>query len=525
SWWWKTRPSKLIKLGSWNESQLTHNSSDNLVKSSAISPDGKFVAFVDDSGLHITIADTGETHDVSLPAEIARRLQAVSWFPDGQRLVLETQSEDEGSVLWLSSIFGGPPQKLRAHSSQARVAPDSSIAFISNDGHEIWVSDPNGENPRKILSSHDGDFCLVSWSPLSSRLAYGASKSRMLGGSIGTVSLDGKSQNTIFSSDWMRCDKPSPLVWLEDGRILFAQDSPPPLYSVNLCSLQSDPKTGVSSGKPRKVTNWFGFVPWYFSASRDGSRFAMIKARDWWDIYLASLPVVAGQSSPPKRLSTAENFDFPSAWSSDSKAILFDSNRNQRNQIFRQALDQDAPELLLPGSSDLDLRFGIFAPDGASILYWAFKHNDPAGQDVSLMKVPVSGGAPQKLLSAGSEVVSFNCPAHSPASCVAVRAESGYLVFYALDLNHGLGKELARTKLANADDLAADVSPNSQRLAIISSSLLPGKIRFLDLVNRSETDRAISLPPGATVRNIAWAVDNRSLFAVISQAGRYKLIE
>ncbi|HEV2314119.1 MAG TPA: protein kinase [Candidatus Acidoferrales bacterium] len=522
-WWWRTRHVEPMNLSSWRETQLTHNTSDNLVNGSAISPDGKYLAFVDDLGLHLTVVDTGETHDVPLPADIRPRLRAVSWFPDGQRLVLEAHSDKGGTDLWLSSIFGGPPQELQMQSSNAVVSADSSVAFISDKGHQIWVSGPNGENPRKLLDSSSTDsFCAVAWSPLSTRLAYSSTKAeRELGGSISTVSLDGKPPKTAFSSEWLRCQRNMPLLWLSDGRLIFAQDEPPPVVSVNLWSLGLDPKTGQPSRKPEKLTNWFGFVPWYLSASRDASRLAMTRARDWYDVYLAELPSGAAQISPPKRLSTGENFDYPSGWSRDSKTLLFNSDRNQRTQIFRQRLNQDSPELLIPGSIDWYVSGAVFSPDGAWILYGAFKLNPFSGH---LMKVPASGGTPEAVLELTmSPMVTWVCPRHPAVSCALSRGEHGQLVFYAFDADHGLGKELAQTKMHDAEDLQTDMTSDGKRVAISSTDQLPGSIRILDLVDR--TEREISIPPGETVLSLAWAADGKSLFAALSRAGRYELVE
>jgi eukaryotic-like serine/threonine-protein kinase len=522
-WWWGIHQTEPMNLNSWTEAQLTHNTSDNLVWGSALSPDGKYLAFVDNVGLHLTVVHTGETHDVSLPAEMRTHLRTVSWFPDGQRLILEASSNKEGEVLWLSSIFGGVPQELRTHSIAAAVAADSSIAFITGKGHEIWVSGPNGENPRKILTSDTDTYGTLAWSPLSTWLAYTARKGGpQLGGSIGTVSLDGKSQNTVFSSDLLRCDNDvNTLVWMADGQLIFEQDEPPPSYSVNLWTIPIDPKTGRAHGKAQKSTNWFGFVPWFVNASRNGTRFAMTRARDWWDVYTAEVPRGAAQLSPPKRLSTGENFDFPSDWSPDSKSLLLSSDRNQRREIFRQQLDKDSPELLIPGSTDSNLGFAVFNPDGSWIFYWAFS---PSASSGDLMKIPASGGAPERLFNITmSPMVNFICPRNPAASCVLSVAEHGQLAFYAVDLEHGLGKELSSTKLSTADDLNVDITLDGKHLAISSADQLPGKIRFVDLVSHTQHD--LALPPGILIHTFAWAADGKSLFAVIVQAGRYKLTE
>jgi eukaryotic-like serine/threonine-protein kinase len=524
-WWWGTQQAKPMNLNSWKETQLTHNTSDNLLMGSGISPDGKYVAYVDQTGLHLTVADTGETHDVPVPDEIRSRLVSVSWFPDGQRLILRSRgagSDSEGDVLWLSSIFGGVPQKLQIHSKSGVAAADSSIAFIAADGHEIWVSGPNGENPRKILRSDSDTYCGLAWSPLSTRLAYITSKPGSQS-SIATISSDGKATNAVYSSDLMRCI--TQFVWMNDGRLLFVQDEPLS-YSVNIWSVRVDPRSGRATGKSEKLTNWFEFVPWYLSASHDGSRLAMTKAFDWYDVYVAELAGNAAKMSPPKRLSTGKSTDSPSGWSHDNRSLLFDSNRNQRSQIFRQQLDQNSAELLIPGSTDLEVSDAELSPDGAWILYWASKPGAVSGQrPVALMKIPSSGGISQTVLNSSMPpMTNFDCPVNPPASCVVGRAEHGQLALYAVDLAHGLGRELARTKMGDADDLDLAISSDGARAAISSQDQLPGRIRFMDFAKGTERD--LVLPRGVAVDALAWAADGKSLFASVP-SGVYgsKLVE
>jgi hypothetical protein len=93
----------------------------------------------------------------------------------------------------------------------------------------------------------------------------------------------------------------------------------------------------------------------------------------------------------------------------------------------------------------------------------------------------------------------------------------------AVDLDHGLGKELASTKISNANDLNVDLTVDGTRLAISSADQLPGKIRFLDLVTHSQRD--LGLPLGLTINTFYWTADGKSLLTVTSQAGRYKLVE
>jgi serine/threonine protein kinase len=523
---WKGREG--TTRGALREIQLTRNSSENLVIGSAISPDGKYLVYGDQKGIHLSVVDTGETHDISLPDEIRTRVGDISWFPDGQRLILSARSDSESPVLWLSSIFGGLPQKVRTHSSAPAVSPvDSSIAFVAGEGHEIWVMGPNGENPRRILASENETYCRTVWSPQGGRLAY--SKRRKgegdLGGSIATVSLEGGAPSMVYSSDRPRCNLVSPLLWTGDGRLLFVEDDAP-LYtnSVNFRAMRVDPKTGIVSGNTLSLTNWHGVVPWSASISHDGSRLVITKARDWYDLYVGELRDEGKSLRSVKSLTLTQSFDFPSAWTRDSKSIIFSSNRNQTFRIFRQSADRDSAELFVTGSSDLDADFAKLSADNAWVLYRTVRRGDIFPQATAdLMRVPSTGGTPEMVLKIPSDAMStFDCPLNQSASCVFSRSEQREMVFYALDPVHGLGKELARTKLGSADDLNLTLSPDGSRIGISSQDQLPQQIRIVDLA--AHTEHNLSLTQGERIHGLAWTADGRAFFASVAQANGFELI-
>jgi serine/threonine protein kinase len=94
------------------ESQLTHNPPENRTFGSAISPDGKLLAFADTLGLHLSSLDSGEIHDLPLPNDLRKELWEVSWFPNSQQLLLTSENEAEHQVIWKVSVFGDAPRKL-----------------------------------------------------------------------------------------------------------------------------------------------------------------------------------------------------------------------------------------------------------------------------------------------------------------------------------------------------------------------------------------------------------------------------
>jgi hypothetical protein len=59
------------------------------VTGAAISPDGKYLAYSDNTGTYLKQTRNGETHSVPLPANFQAR--ADDWFPDGSHLLVSRQ--------------------------------------------------------------------------------------------------------------------------------------------------------------------------------------------------------------------------------------------------------------------------------------------------------------------------------------------------------------------------------------------------------------------------------------------------
>ena len=102
-----------------------------------------------------------------------------------------------------------------------------------------------------------------------------------------------------------------------------------------------------------------------------------------------------------------ERNDRPSAWTPDSKAVLFISDRCGNYHIYKQALDQDSAEpFLVTPQVDWAARL---SPDGKWVIYDSFadlkgsslKEMEVGTSGASQLKrVPVSGGPSQLVLTA-----------------------------------------------------------------------------------------------------------------------------
>ena len=384
-----------------SERQLTYNTPENPVLGGAISPDGKHFVYADTKGLHLRVIDSGEVHDIPLPAELQPQLLLVAWFPDGEKVLFTTHSMTEKPI-WVTSIFGGAPRKLRAAGGSPVVSPQgSSIAFIGGQQNEIWVMGANGDNPRKVCTSSQ-PLVALAWSPTGQRLAYikPVSTGSEYGGSIETVALEGGAPRPAISDPALvSLVRFSPLLWVRDGRLTFALADQRGGSSENLWSIVTDPQTGKTSGKLAKITNWYGSVPLYPSVSREGGRLAVSKFRARVDVYVGELKEKGTHMDSPRRLTFSDSNDSPDAWTPDSRAVLFESNRTGRLEIFKQMLEQDTAEPLIQGPDDET--GATFTPDGAWILYWATANSGkPPPASKRLMRLPTSGGPPEKVLEA-----------------------------------------------------------------------------------------------------------------------------
>ncbi|MGB6133377.1 MAG: protein kinase [Acidobacteriaceae bacterium] len=505
------------------ERQLTHDASENRVVSAAISPDGRFIAYVDPQGLHIGVIDSGDVHDVQLPDDLRRNLWNVDWFPDGERLILTTYSPDKGAIIWLASIFGGTPRQLESGTNNAVtpvISPDgSSIAYAGRHKHQIWVMRSDGSNPHVLISGEALTVEGVAWSPSGRRLAYIVRHVDTGLENVESLSLDGGTPTVIVSDRREKYD----LAWTTSGRIVFSRtEGAPGSPYGNLWSIPVDSHTGTPSGSARQLTHWEQVVPYCLSVSTDGRRLSVVKEHIQDAIYVGALRDGGKAMDAPVRLTMSDSQDVPGGWTRDSRALLLASDRIGRNQIFLEDVDQQSADPLMESPDDENSP--EFSPDGRWVLYWSTAPSAGALQIPAerLMRLPVAGGPPAQILETKIDPsIAFDCPSHAPGPCVLSRWQNGQLVFYALDPSQGEGKALAHISLrapASKDLLNWRLSPDGSRIAICSQDQLPGRVVILH--TPSGISQALPLPAGWNLWDLDWADDSNSLF-VSAQTSSY----
>jgi eukaryotic-like serine/threonine-protein kinase len=502
------------------QKRLTFNSSENPVLVPDISPDGKYLAYMGAAGIHLKLLSTGEERVIPRPAGVpaSSSWYAHSWFPDSTQLLANAVQRGGPMSMWTVSLLGQSPRELRDGGSGFEVSPDGSqIAFSPQgleDVREIWVMGSQGDNPRKVLEAGAAESLnTVRWSPDGQRLAFIrklADRSRMM---IETCDLKGANRTEVVLERNL-----SLLVfcWLPDGRMVYVrQESQGPTGSTdaNLWQVGIDNRTGAPKNKPSRITQWAGSALWGLTSTADGKRLVLNKVTFQEQVYVGEFAAGGTRLKPPQRLTNDEASDQPMAWTPDSKAILFASDRNGSG-IFRQGIGQDTAEPVFTAGPNADpLIVFHLSPDGA----WMFYVESPATPanpeaPARLMRIPVGGGGSQFVLDSRN-LSDFGC-ASSPASrCILIEdsQDRKQLLISTFHPLKGREKLLRSIKQDPAHGYgAAGISPDGSMLALSSAGEAEIHIRLLSLLGG--LDRGIAVKGWRTLTGLNWALDGKGLY-------------
>ena len=81
--------------------------------------------------------------------------------------------EHETTSIWLVSILGGAPRKLRGGAYRANLSPDDSLVAYMSMNRGIWLADADGENPREFIGAEEWEFLgSPDWSSDGKRVVY-----------------------------------------------------------------------------------------------------------------------------------------------------------------------------------------------------------------------------------------------------------------------------------------------------------------------------------------------------------------
>jgi Tol biopolymer transport system component/DNA-binding winged helix-turn-helix (wHTH) protein len=486
------------------ERKITSNSVENGVTSASISPDGKFLAYADNTGIYLKQIRTGETHPVSLPPDFSGQVE--DWFPDGSHLLISRQEQPRKASLWSISVFGGGPRPLVDDASGGSVSPDGAhIAFrradLTYDGslsREVWVVRSDGTNPIKVAADQGSRVGTPTWSPDGKHIAYvrTALAYDTPERSIEVNEWNKGSAETLFSDTGLT----PALHWLPDGRLVFTlfppQTTGPGDSSVWILS---PPRAGNSSWSPKRVTEGSGSIT-QFDGSADGK--ALVFVRQNWSpsIYIGTLATGGGQLLAHRRLTLDESANVPTSWTPDSMAVLFYSNRNGTSEIFKQAIDQPLAESLESAAEPLSEP--RLTPDGSEILYKSTPKSPESPS--AIFAIPIRGGTPRLVLK-DVAISTVTCARLPSTICMYSVSRGSTRETIPFDVKSG-----KRTGPSQFDPEGFwTLSPDGSQRAFVSVGSSQGTIQLRSTVSGKTRDLVVKGWNG--LMHIDWSADGKSL--------------
>ena len=515
AWFLTHRPE--AALPQFNQRRLTANPQDSPVNDAAISPDGKYLGYDDQQGIHVQLLETGQTQTMPMPpgVQVGEAFwEFDGWYPDSTRFIADVAIPGRPFSLWSVPILGGAPQELAEDAGWgARVSADgSSVAFLkvpgAFGGREIWLMGPHGESPPKILrAGEQSGFGGIAWSPAGGRIAhrYVHREGDKTNVSVESCDLNGASKATMLTDDQM-----DSFNWISPSRLLYSRGMREvTVQTANLWELAVD-KNGARQGNPRRLTDWSGFFVSSFSATTDGKHLAFSRGTFHASVFVGDLANNGTRLLNPHRLTMDEYLNAPTAWTADSREVIFESTRGGNGGIYKQALDGNTPQVIT-SLADLDGGWMRLSPDGMWVVFAATAHNSPPGTPYRLYRVAVNGGAPQPLF----EVPGFsdmNCTNRVANFCTysAQPGDGRSLIITAFDPVAGKGKELLRIPTEAGAQYNGAPSPDGSLFAYEKTDWTANQVRFLPLGGGEA--RTITVKGYTNLGSLDWAPDSKSVF-------------
>jgi len=476
------------------------------VRSVAISPDGKYVAYVTaESGKQsLLVRQTATRSDIQIipPAE-DHHFFGLTFSPDGNYILYVQSTTGYGSgTLYSTPTLGGQSRQLadRVSSPVAFSPGGRQLAFVrDNPGSEtslvVTESDGTGERQlaaRKIPNpfSEQG----ISWSPDGKTLAIGAYS----GGEcyIATVQLAGGVVKQVGSKGWRHVLR---VVWLADssGFVLGAQDSangPIQLWELS-----------YPGGQARRITNDLNdYIDLDMTADSSALVTVLREVRSNLWVATSAAPNQAQQNSLGV---AAQEGIFGLVWTTEG-SIAYGSLASGRRELWVMDADGHHRRQLTTGA---DLQFfstPAFCPDG-SILFATGVFGA-----ANIYRIGADGGNWRQLTSEGTN----GAPSCSPDGTWVIfnASRGGDYTLWRVHLQGGTPEQL--TDYAST---FPTVSPDGKWIAFDKYAQRGmNKIAVIPFRGGEPVrtfDYSTSAAPGYPV--IHWTPDSRELTYVLDKQG------
>ncbi|MEJ7710580.1 MAG: LpqB family beta-propeller domain-containing protein [Pyrinomonadaceae bacterium] len=218
-----TRPTTVLPF---REVQVTKLTTEGRARHAAISPDGKYVAFVTDEGgrQSLTIKQIASNGAASVVPPTDVKYMGVTFSHDGNHIYFVTSTTDalQGTLHSVPAIGGPVKQLMKNLSSPVTLSPDDTrLAFVREypaQGESVlMVANTDGSGERRLAFRKKSDFFALegpAWSPDGKLIACSVVSYRPAYREdlIGVRVADGTEE--VITTGWTSIQW---VTWLKDG--------------------------------------------------------------------------------------------------------------------------------------------------------------------------------------------------------------------------------------------------------------------------------------------------------------------
>jgi Tol biopolymer transport system component len=418
--------------------QISRLTTSGDVEMAAISPDGKYVAYVADmkGGHALWLRQVGTDSRVQILPPSSHTFRGVSFAPDGTSVYYALHDEKTSDwILYRVPTLGGTPEQVVIDvDSPVTFSPDAGrFAFARLNGNvsSVMAANADGSNVRELSSIHLPEFLArgtgPSWSRDGKTIVIGA---LVTSGSWHPELLQAPAEGGAFT----RIKFPDGPNWFEIGQVAWLPNASGLLAAVIASPQHALPvgqiwNLAYPDGTARRVTNDLNDYSGV-SLSQDGKSLVTVQKQQAASIWIGpaggpgelrdistsdgnldghagldwtpagklvygstesgtyEIWTMASDGSSPRQLTSAPPNDSPKV-TPDGRTIFFGSGRTGTADVWKMSIDgSDARQLTHTGAAD---RFDI-SPDGQ----WFVYPSTMEGKSV-LFKQRVEGGEPIRL--------------------------------------------------------------------------------------------------------------------------------
>lgn len=262
-------------------------------------------------------------------------------------------------AIWITHTMRAdstPPQTIQTYQlttsageqSRPAFSPDGKrLAFVwaKEDGsrQHIYIKELGSESLIRLTDLPDYEYS-PAWSPDGKRIAFLSSSEAGLG--LYVASLDDlHSARKIYVPGETKRWEDGALSWSPDGKSLVLVDhvgaqASSSIYLIDVETLRARTLTTPPPG-------WEGDLSPVFSP--DGSKIVFLRESEGWHGDLYWIPTSGGE---PRQITQDGKVIDGIAWSSDSRSIVFSSNRAGQSGLWKVSLAGSAPQRMPVGTEN-----------------------------------------------------------------------------------------------------------------------------------------------------------------------------